>query len=87
MYVFGGSGRCESVTELGLGFTNSGENGICICVLVAVVWLVLGESGWVAWARVFGWVAWARVLEGGVVLSLCVVSLDSLCVVSLDYLC
>ena len=40
-----------------------GENGKCVCVLVAVVWLVLGESGWAAWARV---------LEGGVVLCLCV---------------
>ena len=33
-----------------------GESGIC--VLVAVVWVVLGESGWAAWARVW---------EGGVV--------------------
>ena len=35
------------------------------------MWVVLGESGWAAWARV---------CEGGVVLCLCVV-------VSLDYLC
>ena len=35
------------------------------CVLVAVVWVVLGESGWAAWAR-----------EGGVVLCLCGLSLD-----------
>ena len=38
-----------------------GGNGICVCVLVAVVWVVLGESGWAAWA-----------MEGGVVLCLCV---------------
>ena len=36
-----------------------GESGICVCVLVAVVWVVLGDSGWEAWARVW---------EGGVVL-------------------
>ena len=42
-----GSGRVagvggEWVTGLGLGFTNSGgtwECGICVCVLVAVVWV------------------------------------------------
>ena len=38
------------VTGLGLGFTHSG--GTCekwdMCVLVAVVWVVLGESGWAA---------------------------------------
>ena len=39
------------------------ENGISVCVLVAVVWVVLGESGWAALARVW---------EGGVVLCLCV---------------
>ena len=41
----------EWVTGLGMGFTNSGgngENGICVCVLVAVV---LGESGWVVLCR------------------------------------
>ena len=41
----------EWVTGLGVGFTNSGRtwgNGICVCVLVAVVWMVLGESGWTA---------------------------------------
>ena len=43
-----------------------GENEICVCVLVAVVWVVLGESGWAAWARVC-------------VISVCVVSLDHLC--------
>ena len=35
----------EWMTGLGLGFTNSGgtgEIGICVCVLVAVVWVVLG---------------------------------------------
>ena len=39
----------EWVTGLGLGFTNSGgtwPNGICVCVLVAVVW-----CGW-CWGRV-----------------------------------
>ena len=50
------------------------ESGVC--VLVAVVWVVLGESGWAAWARVeYSGYVW----EGGVVLCLCVVSLDSLC--------
>ena len=38
-----------------------------VCVLVAVVWVVLGESVWVACGR-----------EGGV-MSVCVVSLYSLC--------
>ena len=36
------------VTGLGMDFTNSGgtwKSGVC--VLVAVVWVVLGESGWV----------------------------------------
>ena len=41
---------------------NMGKVG-CVCVLVAVVWVVLGESEWAAWARVW---------EGGVVLCLCV---------------
>ena len=62
----GRGGRCwgEWVTGLGLGFTNSGGTwGSGICVSVTVVWVVLGESGWVAWARV---------CEGGVVLYLCV---------------
>ena len=56
----------EWVTGMGLGFTNSGgngESGICVCDLVAVVWVVLGESGWAAWARA---------LEGFVLLCLCV---------------
>ena len=48
-----------------------GESGICVCVLVAVVWVVLGESGWAVW-----------VWEAGVVLCLCAV-----CVGSLDYPC
>ena len=34
-----------------------------VCVLVAVAWVVLGESGWAFCARVW---------EGGVVLCLCV---------------
>ena len=50
MYVFG-SGRVggvggEWVRGLGLNFTNpggTGESGICVCVLVTVVWVVLGE--------------------------------------------
>ena len=58
MNVSPGTGG-EWVTGLCLGFTNSGG----VCVLVAVVWVVLGESGWVAWASV---------CEGGVVLCLCV---------------
>ena len=32
--VIGGGG-------LGLGFTNPGKSGICVCALVAVVWVVL----------------------------------------------
>ena len=36
----------EWVTGLGLGFTNSGGTWDSVCVLVAVVWVVLGESGW-----------------------------------------
>ena len=55
----------EWMTGLGLGFTNSGG-------YVSVFWLrwcgCVGESGWAVWAR-----------EGGVVLCMCVVSLDSLC--------
>ena len=56
----------EWVTRLGLGFINFGGTWgkwICVCVLVAVVWVVL---------RVSGWAAWARVWEGVVVLCLCV---------------
>ena len=40
----GGVGS-EWGTGLGLGFTNSGETWD-MYVLVAVVWMVLGESGW-----------------------------------------
>ena len=67
MYVFGsGSGGGELVRGLGLGFINSGgESGVC--VLVAMVWVGLGERGWAAW------------VGGGGVMSVCVVSLDSLC--------
>ena len=49
---------------LGLGFTNPGESGICVCVLVAMVWvsgLVQGLGGC------------------GVGKSVFVVSMDSLC--------
>ena len=66
MYVFG-SGRVWGwVSEMiGFGFyqswRNMGKVGY-VCVLVAVVWVVLEE--WVF--------PWARVLEGGVVLCLCV---------------
>ena len=66
----GGAGG-EWVTGLGLALPileEHGESGICICVLVAAVWVVLAVSGWAAWARVW---------EG--VMSVCVVSLDSLC--------
>ena len=62
MFGSGGGGSCrgEWVTGLGLCFTNSGEHGesgICVYVLVAVVWVVLGESGWAALVRVWegGW--------------------------------
>ena len=51
----------ERVTGLGLGFTNSGGTlekwDMCLVVVV------LGERGWAAWTRV---------LEGGMVLCLCV---------------
>ena len=75
MYVFGserGVG-CKWVRGLDLGFTISGGtwgNGICVCILVAVVWVVGGE--WVGGVGqgMGGW---------GVVLFVCVVSLDSLC--------
>ena len=70
MYVFGSGGvggvGGDWVTGLGCGcpiLEDHGKSGICVCVLVAVVWVVLGESGWAAWARVY---------EGGVVLCMCV---------------
>ena len=48
MFGSGRGGRCwrEWVIVLGLGFTNSGAtwgNGTCVCVLVVVVWEVLGR--------------------------------------------
>ena len=56
--VVGGVGG-EWVTGLGLGFTNFGgtwgEWDMCLCFGcggVGVGCWVLGESGWVAWARV-----------------------------------
>ena len=67
----------EWVTGLGLGFPileEHGESGICVCVLVAAVWVVLGESRWVDWnglgQGLGGW---------GGVKSVYVVSLDCLC--------
>ena len=44
------------------------ESGVCVCVLVAVVWVVLGESVWAAWARVWGW--WGGVMYVCVVWSI-----------------
>ena len=46
----------EMIVVRGLG----GVCDMCMC-LAAVVWVVLGDSGWAAWAR-----------EGGVLLCLCV---------------
>ena len=49
----GGVGS-EWVTGLGLGFPiypileEHGQNGICVYALVAVMWVVLEESGWAA---------------------------------------
>ena len=72
MYVFGSGGvggvAGECVTGLGLGFTNSGGTwgkwDMCLCFgCGGVVWVVLRENGWAAWARV---------CEGRVVLCLCV---------------
>ena len=61
------------MTELGLGFNNSGETwgkwDMCLCFGCGGVGGI-GEE----------WAAWARVWEGGGgVMSVCVVSLDSLC--------
>ena len=70
MYMFGSGqgGRCwgEWVTRLGLGLPileEHGESGICVCVLVAVVWVVLGQG-------LGGW---------GGIMYVCVVSQDALC--------
>ena len=41
----------EWMTGLGLALPileEHGESGICVCVSVSVVWVVLGESGWAA---------------------------------------
>ena len=68
MYVFG-SGRVGDVGVSGLGLPimeEQAEIGICVCDLVAVVWVVLG-SAWAAWVR-----------ESGVK-SVFVVSLDYFC--------
>ena len=42
--------RCWGEWVTGLGWAlpimeEHGESGICVCVLVAVVWVVFGESG------------------------------------------
>ena len=45
----------EWMRELGLVFTNTvgtGECWTCVCVLVAVVWVVYVGSGYGAWTRV-----------------------------------
>ena len=70
MYVFGSGGDVGGVlvTGLGLGNTNFGGTwgkcDMCLCFgCGGVVWVVLGESAYLAWARVW---------EGGVVLCLCV---------------
>ena len=53
MYVLGSGRRWRCVSER-IGFRlyqfwrNIRGNGICVCALVAVVWVVLGESGWAA---------------------------------------
>ena len=62
-------GRCWGEWVTGLGLEEHGESGICIYVLVAVLRVVLGESGWAAWARVW---------EGRMVLCLCVSGLSVL---------
>ena len=60
----------EWVTGLGLGFTNS--VGICVGVLVAVVWVVFVGGEWVG-SLDQGPRVWCGVMY------VCVVSLDSLC--------
>ena len=45
--VLGMSGRQDRVWALPI-LEEHGESGICVCVLVAMVWVVLGESGWAA---------------------------------------
>ena len=66
----GGVGS-EWVTGLGSSFTNSGRHGESeVCVLIAVVWVVLAESGWVAWVRVW---------KGGVVLGVWIICVGGRC--------
>ena len=64
-----GCGWYEWVREFGLGLIKGSVGGY-VCVLVAVVWVVLGEVGG----------GFGQVLEvlGGVMYG-CVVSLDSVC--------
>ena len=52
----GMSGSQDCVSALHI-LKEHGVSGICVCVLVVVVWVVLGENEWVAWARVWqdGW--------------------------------
>ena len=49
--------------RIGFGLYQFWRNMGYVCVLVAVVWVMLEESGCAAWTRVW---------EGGVVLCLCV---------------
>ena len=54
---------CMCLAQGGSILEEHGESGICVCVLIAVVCVVLGESGRAAWSRVW---------EGDVVLCLSV---------------
>ena len=66
MYVFG-SGWGDWIGFGLYQFRKNMRKVGYVCLLVAVVWVVLGESGWAAWVRVGG------------VMSVCVVSLDFMC--------
>ena len=71
--VRGGVGG-EWVSGLGLGFTNPGGTGgtrdMCVCF----------GCGGVGGVERSGWVDWSRVLEGGVVLNLCLLCVCTICV-------